>query len=839
MKTYLLLAAHCLLFTTTAFAQFTISGTVSDDSQTLAGANILIKDTYKATTTDATGNYSFKNLPAGEYTLVISFIGYETQENKIELNSDKDLSIVLNKKAVVSDEVVVSATRAAKTTATTYTEVSKEEIAKNNLGQDIPFLLQNTPSVIVNSDAGAGVGYTGINIRGSDGTRINVTVNGIPINDSESHGTWWVNMPDLASSVENIQVQRGVGTSTNGAAAFGASLNIQTAQLNVKPYAEISNSFGSVRSFKQGINLGSGKLYPDSWNLQIPDFDTWKHTIKAGSGLLADHFTVDIRLSKISSDGYMDRATSDLKSYYISAGYYGKSTMLRFVNFSGKEKTYQSWYGVPESRIKGDTTEMQNYIARNYLDSSAAANLLNSGRNYNYYTYDNETDNYQQDHYQLLFSQEFSRAFRMNAALHYTRGRGYYEQYRAGDAFADYGLQDVIISNDTITTSDFIRQQWLDNHFYGLTYSFEYNKGKRFSAILGGAANKYEGGHFGTVVWAQYASNSAINDKYYDNDAFKTDVNAYFKANYRIGKKLNTFIDLQYRNIQYSFIGYNSQLENVRQEVNFNFFNPKAGLVYEINGSQYVYASYSRGNREPVRDDFTNSTPDSRPKPETLNNVEAGYKLNGNNFKFGITYYLMDYTNQLVLTGQINDVGSYTRTNIDKSYRTGIEPEFEVRFAKIITVGGNFTYSINKIKSFTEYVDDYDNGGQQMIEHNNTDIAFSPNIILSGILGVQPVKGLSVSFMSKYVGLQYLDNTSNKSRSIHDYFTENVRINYILKTKVVKEIGISLLLNNVFNRMYEANGYTFSYVYGGEKTTENYYYPMAGFNFLAGLSLKF
>jgi len=488
--------------------------------------------------------------------------------------------------------------------------------------------------------------------------------------------------------------------------------------------------------------------------------------------------------------------------------------MLRFVNFSGKEKTYQSWWGVPE-------------------DSLA------TNRTYNYYTYDNETDNYQQDHYQLLFSQEFSPAFLVNLALHYTYGRGYYEQYRTQDAFADYGLQDVIIGSDTLTTSDFIRQQWLDNHFYGLTYSFEYNKNKRFSAMLGGAVNKYEGGHYGSIIWAQYASNSAINDKYYDNDATKTDANTFIKVNYRIGRKLNIFADLQYRYINYSFLGYDKELNNIQQEVSFNFFNPKAGLVYEINGSQHVYVSYSRGNREPSRNDFTESTPDSRPKPETLDNIEAGYKLNGKNFRFGITYYLMYYTNQLALTGQINDVGAYTRTNIDQSYRTGIEPEFEVRLAKILLIGGNFTYSINKITDFKEYIDNYDTGVQDTIAHHNTDIAFSPNIIASGFIGIQPLKGLDISLMSKYVGRQYLDNTSDNSRSINPYFTENIRINYSIKTKVIKEIGLSLMLNNIFNSMYEANGYTFSYVYGGEKTTENYYYPMAGFNFLSGLTLKF
>lgn len=777
-----------ILISSETLAQHRISGTVSDSLQTLPGAHIYIKDSYLATSADVKGNFSFNNVKAGEYTIVVSFIGYETSEKTIELNADLELVIQVKKKIVVADEVIFTATRANKTTATTYTDISKEEIEKNNLGQDIPFLLQNTPSVIVNSDAGAGVGYTGINIRGSDATRINVTVNGIPINDSESHGTWWVNMPDLASSVENIQVQRGVGTSTNGAAAFGASLNIQTAQLNAKPYAEISNSYGS--------------------------FNTWKHTIKAGSGLLADHFTVDARLSKISSDGYMDRATSDLKSYYLSAGYYGKSTMLRFVNFSGKEKTYQSWYGVPQDSLK-------------------------TNRTYNYYTYDNETDNYQQDHYQLLFSQEFSSSFRMNAALHYTRGRGYYEQFREDDAYSDYGLQDVINNSDTITTSDFIRQRWLDNHFYGLTYSFEYNPAKRFSILLGGSANKYEGQHFGTIIWAQNASNSAINHKYYDNNASKTDVSVYTKANYRIGKKLNIFVDVQYRNIGYSFLGYNNLLQNVQQTAKYNFLNPKAGLIYEISGRQYLYASYSRGNREPVRDDFTQSTPDSRPKAETLNNIEAGYKLNGKNFRFGITYYLMAYKNQLVLTGQINDVGAYTRTNINNSFRTGIEPEFEVKINKYLILGGNFTYSMNKIKNFTEYVDDYDSGEQEVIEHKNTEIAFSPNFIASGIISVIPVKGLDISLISKYVGKQYLDNTSNNSRIINDYFTENIRINYTVKTKVIRELGINLLLNNVFNQLYEANGYTFSYIYAGEKTTENYYYPMAGFNFLAGITLKF
>src|SRR5690606_16092552 len=527
-----------------------------------------------------------------------------------------------------------------------YSTVSKEELEKQNHGQDLPFLLNLTPSVVVTSDAGAGVGYTGIRIRGSDNTRTNVTVNGIPVNDSESAGVFWVNMPDLASSIQNIQIQRGVGTSTNGAGAFGASINVQTSSLNPKPYAEIDNSFGS--------------------------FNTRKHTIRAGSGLINDRFAMDVRLSAVNSDGYIDRASSDLRSYYLPGGYYGNKTMVKGIAFSGKEKTYQAWGGTPESRLNNDVEGMKEHAANEGYSQAQLDNLLNSGRTYNIYTYDNETDNYQQDHYQLHLSQEILPDLDFNAALHYTRGRGYYEQYRPNAKFADYGWEPLMIGDTTITRTDLIRRRWLDNHFYGFTYSFQYNP-ERLALTIGGGYNEYEGGHYGEVIWARYANTSFIRDRYYDNDGYKTDFNIYAKATYEFTDRVSGYLDLQSRSITYKADGWDNDQKLIDVDEKFNFFNPKAGLQYRLAQGTDIYASYAIAHREPVRNDFVDAPEGVTPKAEKLGNLELGIKKQSSELAYAINYYYMDYKDQLVLTGELNDVGSSIRTNVDKSYRTGIE----------------------------------------------------------------------------------------------------------------------------------------------------------------------
>jgi iron complex outermembrane receptor protein len=507
--------------------------------------------------------------------------------------------------------------------------------------------------------------------------------------------------------------------------------------------------------------------------------------------------------------------------------------------FSGNEVTYQAWYGTPESRVRNNRQGMLDYIARNGLSDRDAQNLLNAGRTYNYYTYDNQVDNYQQDHYQLIASQEVNKYWNLNGALHLTRGKGYFEEYRPDDDFLRYNLPALIIGDSTIASTDLVRRRWLDNYFYGLTYSANYNSLGKLSATIGGGWNQYEGKHFGELIWARFAGNTNIREKYYDNDAVKTDFNIYSKANYRFTDRLNTYIDLQYRRINYSFLGFDNNLNNVQQEAEMHFFNPKAGITYQLTNESNAYISYSIGNREPTRDDFTQSTQQSRPKPETLRNLEAGLRKRGKNVAWGINYYLMDYKNQLVLTGQVNDVGEYNRINIPRSYRTGIEIDATARVLPTLQWSGNVAFSANKIRSYNEFTDNYDLGEQTSVTYTSTDIAFSPNVVAANTFSYIPVKNLGLHFISKYVGSQYLDNTASESRKLDAFFVQDVRLNYTLQTKLIKEIGLNLLVSNLFNTLYEANGYTYSYISEGEVTTENFYYPQAGTHFLASIQLRF
>lgn len=797
------------------FAQHRINGTVKGgDGVPIPGVRVEIQETYFKTATSAEGIFVFTKLKEGVYNLSFSIPGFERHLETVEINSsDKDLIINLSEDSRMIEQITVNAIRADSKTPTTYSDINREEIEENNFGQDLPYLLNSLPSTVVTSDAGAGVGYTGIRIRGVDPTRTNVTVNGIPINDSESHSVYWVNMPDLASSTQNIQVQRGVGTSTNGASAFGASINIKTNDINRKAYATLDNSFGS--------------------------FNTLKNTIKAGTGLINDKFTLDTRLSQISSGGYIDRATSDLKSFYVSGAWVGKKSLLRATMFSGKEKTYQAWYGTPESVINGNQEEINAYADRNYIFGSDRDNLLTSGRTYNYYTYENEVDNYQQDHYQLHFNHWFKNNINLTSALHYTRGQGYFEQYRSDEDFSDYGFSPLNFANDTITTTDLIRRRWLDNHFYGGVFSLSYDKGP-LNLILGGGANQYIGGHFGEVIWAEFASNSEIRDRYYDNDANKIEAHTYLKGTYKI-KKLTLFGDIQYRHINYSFLGIDDvsgTIKAVDQNITFDFINPKAGFMYDFNARNNAYFSVAVANREPVRRDFRESTPQNRPQAENLLNFELGYRYKGQKLMVNANGYYMYYTNQLVLTGQINDVGDYTRTNVDESYRAGIEIEAGYRLTQKLSLTGNIALSENKIKAFNEYVDDYDIGGQTIIAHSNTDLAFSPNIIAAAGLKYEPIKNFAISLIGKHVGDQFLNNTSTETRKLNAYTTLNLQTQYTIKEVFFKEMTFGLMVNNLFNELYENNGYTWGYIYGGERVVENFYYPQAGRNFMVRVLLK-
>ncbi|MGK0384826.1 MAG: iron complex outermembrane receptor protein [Bacteroidia bacterium] len=791
MKKPLLIVALCLC--AVQIQAQTISGNVysSSDSTAIPGVNVTVLGTYSGTFTDSEGKFDIRYGKSDSVKLDLTFIGFIDREISVVAGQKMLHQIYLTPTSYEKDAVVVSSTRANRNTATAYTDVDLETIERRNFGQDIPILLELEPSVISTSDAGAGVGYTGIRIRGSDATRINVTLNGIPINDSESHGVYWVNMPDLASSLDNVQVQRGVGTSSNGAAAFGGSINLQTNRFRKKWYVETTNGYGS--------------------------FNTWRHTVSAGSGLIANKFTVDARFSRISSDGYVDRATSSLWSWYASAAYHGKKTMIRFNVLGGRERTYQSWYGTPEDSLE-------------------------TNRTFNFYDYENEVDNYGQDHYQLIIAHEFDRNWNINVNGHYTRGKGYFEQFRGQDDLADYGLENVIMGNDTITTSDLVRRRWLDNHFYGATFAMNYT-GKKVQATLGGGWNNYIGDHFGEVIQTQFTEYEELQKRYYFDNARKTDISVYIRANYQVHSKVNLFADLQLRTIEYSFEGPEADIfgrvSTTQQQLNWLFFNPKAGINYELNSRNRIYSSIAVGNREPARVDIVDATQISRPESERMYDWELGYERKDRNYSFGVNAYWMIYQNQLVLNGRVNDVGAYIRENVDQSFRLGIEVMASINILKNLSLNTNFTWSRNRILNFTEYVDDYDNGGQQVIEHGETEISFSPNYIAKAVLTYRPIKNLDIAFITQYVGEQFLDNTSNRDRMLNDYVTNNFRVHYNIKWKFFKEIGVGVQLNNIFNQFYESNGYTFSFISGGETATSNFYYPQAGFNFLTMLTLKF
>jgi len=694
------------------------------------------------------------------------------------------------------NEVVVNATRANQKTGMAFTNVYQKDIKKVNLGQDMPFLLNQLPSVVVSSDAGAGVGYTGIRIRGTDPTRINVTLNGVPYNDSESQGTYWVNMPDFASSAQSIQVQRGVGTSTNGAGAFGASININTLGYEQDAYGETNFTVGS--------------------------FNTLKTNVLASTGLLNGHFVVDARLSKLSSDGYIDRASSDLKSFYVSAGYYGKNNFVRFNAFSGKEKTYQAWEGVPES-------------------------LLKTNRTFNPYTYDNQVDDYQQDHYQLISSFKLNNSWTFNPIFHYTKGRGFYEQFKPEDKYSNYGLPNVVIGTTTLKKTDIIRRKWLDNDFYGATYSLDYQSNKKLSANIGGAWNKYDGDHFGEIIWARNASTSDIRYRWYESNALKTDFNIYAKGYYQVSEALNFFADLQYRTVDYTMKGTGDKRQDITQNFasgvsHYQFFNPKFGINYQLNKTTSVYASYAVGNKEPSRQDFVDNSPKA-PLAENLQDLEVGYRLAGTKLSFDANFYYMNYKNQLVLTGQVNGVGEAIRVNVPKSFRAGLELSATVKLAEKWKLAANTTLSQNKIKNFTETMVNYDGDEDKINKFAKTDISFSPNLISGGQLFYAPVNNVELAWMTKYVSKQFMDNTSDDNRSLNAFFVNDIRASYSIKPKaerrpLFKELTFNLLVNNIFNHLYVSNGYTYSYIYDKQVTTENFYYPQAGTNFLLAVKVR-
>ncbi|MBS1947355.1 MAG: TonB-dependent receptor [Bacteroidetes bacterium] len=811
MKT-LLFAFIMTLPVKNILAQTVVKGKVIDGQLGIPIPNATVEVSHLgATLTDDSGFFEFRKTNMKKIEIKATSIGYRIYEANIEVNNEM-LSLPLEPIQLFLQPVEVKALRAGEKAPFTKTNISEKEIKKTNLGQDLPFLLGQTPSVVINSDAGNGVGYTGIYIRGTDATRINMTLNGIPYNDAEDQSIYFVDLPDFASSVNSIQIQRGVGTSSNGAGAFGATINFSTNEFNDKAYAEINNSYGS--------------------------FNTWKNTVKAGSGLINDHFTLDARLSRISSDGYIDRATSNLKSFYLSAAYYCRKSSFRFNIISGYEKTYQAWNGIPEAKLEGDKAALDQHYNNNrgslYFTQADSLNLYNSNnRTYNYFSYKNQTDNYWQNHYQLFFNHQVNQQLSFNVAGFLTRGYGYYEEYKNAQPYSNYGLSPYVAGNDTVYSTDLIRQKWLANYFYGGIFSLQYkNKGALF--VIGGGWDRYDGKHYGLVNWSQNGG-MPTGYEYYNVPAHKTDFNLYAKLQQKLNRYFTAFADLQFRTINYHINGFE---DNSSLFVNpkYNFINPKAGISY-ANHEWQSYFSYSLGNHEPNRGDFE-ANQNELPKPEKLHDFELGIAKKNSQYSFSATGYYMLYKNQLVLNGKINNVGEYTRANIPDSYRLGLELEGSIKLTGWLNAAANMAFSRNKVKNYTEYIDDYDNGGQKNFSYQKTDIAFSPSIVGGASVNFLPIENFELDLIGKYVSKEYLDNAQKENRKLNGYYVQNLRMSYTVKSKTISETNFIFQANNLFNKKYEPNGYTYSYFYGGSLITENFLFPMATTNFMFAVNIK-
>lgn len=810
-------------------SQVKLSGIVTDQSgNALSEANILIKDTYLVTSTDIEGRFTFEGLKQGNYQLQISYIGFEKSKVLIDLKQDTIIEVALIFSPIIAQEFTVTATRADYHTPIVYSTITKKEIEANNVGQDIPELLNQSPSMVFTSDAGTGIGYSYLRLRGADQTSINVTINGVPVNDAESQNVFWVDLPDIAASTQDIQIQRGVGISTNGAGAFGGAINLLTDDINTEPYGQINLGFGS--------------------------FNTLRGLVKLGTGLINEHWTINGRLSFLKSDGYIDRSGSNLISYYVSGSYTSNKTSLKLLSFGANEITQQAWNGVPRVRLENDEQGMLEYAAASGYGPQHTENLLTSDRRYNFYTWQDEVDNYTQFNNQLVLIQEINRNWFFNATLHYTRGSGYFEQYQYQENayddnhFSDYGLEDPIIGNDTISTSDFIRRRWLDNHFYGLVASVHYQK-KKWKTWFGGAYNRYDGQHFGEVIWSTIATTYNVPHRYYDNDATKTDGNVFLRAQYQLNEKISFYGDMQYRNIHYMFLGIDNDGDALNQEVNLGFVNPKAGVNYQLNQKNRLFISYAIGNKEPNRDDYIIAPPNDQPQSQTLYDTELGYTLNIEKLSFEAVFYNMQYDNQLIQTGELNDVGEEIRTNVKDSYRRGIELVLSWRPIKWFEWKTNITLSQNKINNHIEYIDNWETWGKDTLQVSQTDLAYSPSIIggsqlifrLFQLLDLNLSKSqtLHINLISKYVGKQFIDNTSDNTRSLDPYFINDVRLNYSLKNKTFKNLEIIVLVRNIFNVEYVSNGWVYKFNYEGRTNNIDGLFPQAGINFLIGVNFGF
>jgi iron complex outermembrane recepter protein len=751
---------------------------------------------------------------AQKISISISAVGFETLTKEMDAENK---TIELQRLPLMLEPVELKASRAGEKSPFAKTNLNKAAIEKNNLGQDLPFLLNQTPSLVVNSDAGNGIGYTGLRIRGTDATRINVTINGIPYNDPESQGVYFVDLPDIASSLNSIQIQRGVGTSTNGAGAFGASINLSTNEVNTNAYAEAANSYGS--------------------------FNSWKHTLKGGTGLINNHWTADARFSKIVSDGFVDRAASDLQSFYLSGAYISKKTMLRLNIMSCKEKTYQSWNGVPEAKLRNNQaallTHYNNNIGTLYFNTNDSLHLFNdNNRSFNVYNYENQTDNYTQDHYQAFVNHQFDNGMKLNLALYSTVGEGNYEQYKYKAKFSSYGLPNYVVGTTTIKKTDLIRQLWLKNVLNGVNLSLTQKKGNE-NWTAGVGFNQFDGNHFGKIIWA--AVGVAKDYEWYRYKSKKTDMNIFAKWEHAFNAHWTGLIDVQYRKVDYQFAG-TRKFPTLSVNEQFNFFNPKLGVTYS-NKNLTAYASFAVGQKEPNRSDYENAGANiATPNSEKLTDVELGVEERKMNYSWHANFYYMQYKDQLVLTGKINDVGDAVRINVPNSYRMGLELEGTYLLNEQFSVAANASFSQNKLSDFYDATPRYDASftlvKQDTNFYSSSTLAYSPNMVAGFSLQYNPVADASIALSGKLVSDQFLDNTASNNKLLKGYFTNDLRLAYSWKNKLWKEINFSLQINNLWNLQYESNGYTYSYFYDNNLVKENFYFPMAGTNWLFGMQVK-
>jgi iron complex outermembrane recepter protein len=827
-KIFFLSAAFCYCLIAAAQSKITIR-VVSNSLEPIGFALVKIQETNQSDFTSDNGYISFSNISNDEINVEISALGYQPKIEKLNLKerltNTNFITIKLTVKYNLIQEVQIQASRVSEKSGVAFQNLNSKYIKSNNIGTDIPTLLNNQTSIVSTTDNGTGVGYSYMRIRGTDAQRTNVTINGIPFNDAESQGVYFVNMPDLLSSVGSIQIQRGVGSVSNGSAAFGASINMQTEGLNENPYAEVA--------------LGGG-----SYNFN-------KQTVKIGTGLINHKVSADLRLSHIGTDGYINNSKSNLSSYYGALGYYGKYTNIKFITFSGTEKTSLSYNGIPEAALKKNKTQLDAFYANNYFSYPTredSINLFDADRRYNSILYENEDDNYKQSHYQLHYAFQKNK-WHANVSGHYTKGAGYYEQYKFDQKFKKYGLPNAINPSDSsiIKSSDIIRQKHLDNDFIGAIASLRYQLNNQINFTLGGSYNTYSGLHFGKVLWSKSATQTAnFPFEYYRNKANKTEAASYLKVNYQAIKHLNIGAEIQIRKVQHSMKGLADDQSTKDTSLNVNytpFINPRLSVSYDITPALNAYAFYGRALKEPNRDDFKSAPAKSQPKVEELNNVECGLRYTSNFISANINYYYMLYKNQLVLTGLLNDVGDQYRTNVSNSYRQGLELELNSNINKFVSIGANATFSENKITNYTDVIPDFWTGDLISEKLSSTNISYSPNLIAGLNITSRPLKNLDVVFNAKHVGRQYLDNTGNINKSIKPYTTGDLRIAYSYSRQWLKQATIYFQVNNLWNTQYVSNGYTVNYYLDktndSKKYIDNYYLVQAPIHFIMGTTITF